>query len=126
MVNNNCIRINAVYYVEPKPGFNPIAIRPKIQHGFISWSDTGRGRSIKYEAILLNGVELNEPLSPLEEIPDRIEIRGRQRESLHLVKLTKQIFEEIVKKEVVCGEDLMNIESDEALQNYYLTTNFGY
>ena len=120
-----------VYYLEPSQnhGMNPIAIRPKIQQHYISWEDTGNGRSVSYSALYFDGDEIKAPFKSPKTLPQTIDVytKGDKNSSakhFHLVQLTNKIFEEKLRGLVACEESL-KFESDEAVRKHYLKTNFG-
>jgi hypothetical protein len=121
MINSEKIKYSGVYYLASQnPGLNPLAIRPEINSSYISWEDTGHGRAFSYSQILIDGKEA--PLSP-KELPESIIITTEKGEVYKLVKLTSSIFKERLKNQVAGSKKLENM-SDQALQDYYLNTDF--
>jgi hypothetical protein len=116
--------LQGVYYLESgNNGMNPIAIRPVIQAHYIAWEDTGHGRSIRNPKVYFDDQEVKIPASPPKKLPEKIKIIS-DRGDFQLIKLTKKIFDEQLKNRVAGGESL-NFKDDQAIQNYYLTADFG-
>lgn len=108
---------NLVYYVDaPEIAYvNPIAIRPEIHEDMVLWEDTGRGK-IVYLGEIKNIHKLsNGP-------PETLEITSREGRKYLLKKLTLEIYNKNVRDKVALQK---TFPSDEALQNFYLSSNFG-
>jgi hypothetical protein len=119
------IRLSGVYYVETKvSGINPIAIRPEIRSDSIAWEDTGHGRTLKYALVFFDGKEVTSPFYTPKHSPQQVDVIT-QKGDIHLVKLTKKIFDENLKNRVGCGGSL-NFSDDAEVQQHYLKTDFGY
>lgn len=111
-----CYRYEQAYYVEGPPNMplNPIAIRPTITESIVEWADTSKGRT-------LNLGEVKNLKSFGETPPEVIDITTQEGQHIKLVKLTLEIYNKKVKKRVI-GSPSFN--SDEALQKFYLESNF--
>ncbi len=119
--NLNTTQYEMVYYVySDNRLFNPIAIRPQIAGKTITWGDTSRGTYLEIKEIEL--IPEAEKLPVAEENPPReIVIITPDGSRIKLVKLTKDVYEQYV-RERVAGKP--EFESDDAVQQYYLKTNF--
>ena len=107
-----------VYYAETTNRDRPlnlIAIRPKIEGDHIEWEDTSWGT--RFEVM---SIQFKQEKTDL--FPQQIIISLKNGEAITLQKLTLSIYDEKVKHWVM-GKIAFN--SDEELQNYYLTTAFG-
>ena len=111
-------KYSQVYYAENLDGkeINPVAIRPEIRPNVVFWEDTSRGRMVKGTTILNEAVLGDAP-------PDVIEIASDREGRFRLEKLTKDVYDSKVKRRVAGSPDFA---STEAIQEYYLTTNFEY
>ncbi len=108
--------IEGVYYSHGKDyslTVNPIAIRPRIRsENRIEWDDTTmRGTYFTFSQI---------DYLPSEENPTKI-ILKTPNGVIVLEKLTKEVYDEHVRSRVAYNPDF---PSTEALQQYFLTTNF--
>ena len=119
--NEPTVKLGGVYYLESQNSdMNPIAVRPEITPpNYVSWEDTSHGRIVHFTKILVDGHEVREN----EKLPEKIEVIDVNGNKYVLVKLTTQIFNDKLKKNVAGGESL-NFTNDEELQNYYLKTDF--
>lgn len=118
---------NAVYFVESQDSSeeqNLIAIRPHIHDGHIEWEDTSRGTAFVIYKLLIDGKTLNESTNTPLPTPNLINITTRNGKSYNLIKLTKKLFDDVLKKEVNMPEQLPVFQTDEDVQNYYLNKNF--
>jgi hypothetical protein len=124
MTNPTHFTLPGVYYVDTKlTGINPIAIRPGIQNGMISWEDTGHGRALKYALLFFDGKEVSLPLSAPVHLPQKVDVIT-QKGDVHLIKLTKKIFDEKLKTRVGCRGSL-HFHNDDEVQQHFLKENFG-
>lgn len=118
-VNNNDRSVNAVYYVSAR-GLPPLAIRPEIKADNIHWDNTeSRGISKHFDDIMITPSD-----SSVEKSTPRVIIFLDKAEMVTLTLLTREIFDENVKSRVAGGNE-MHFDSDAALQDYYLKTNFN-
>lgn len=106
------LKTKKVYYIETNTtnrDFAPIAIAPHIIQNRIEWSDTSRGDFVFFKNIAL---------SPSE---DKIEITTEEGDKVILKLLTLPIYNEKIRR-WAAHQPIFN--SDNELQDYYLTTNF--
>ena len=124
MNNMDTCTVNGVYYLESQnQGMNLIAIRPSMSpYHYISWEDTGHGRSIKFTSVSFDNEKMQLPC-PLKSIPNKIDVIA-ETGNYRFVKLTQKIFNEKVKP-FVTGSGSLNFKTDDEAQEYYLTTDFG-
>ena len=118
--------LGAVYYLESRnQNMNPIAIRPEVTSpNYMAWWDTSNGRIIRASKILLDGNEINLQNPPVNlDPPEKIELISESGEKFELVRLTNQIFNEKL-RDIVAGGKYLHFETDQELQDYYLTTDF--
>lgn len=110
---------NYVFFVETEnPHFNPLAIRPRMDGDHVSWEDTSRGTSVEVKQVVVeNDQKLTVP-------PERVKLILKNEEEITLVFLTNQLFNQTVCKKVA-GGGLLKFPSDEAVQKYFLDTNFN-
>ena len=111
---------NHVYYVcSPNSDIlmGAIAIRPELSSNKkkISWEDTSGNISVLIKEIDFNGSSLP-PLGP-----ERIKITSDRGEDIELQLLTLDIYNAKIKPIAV---DPPAFQSTDAVQAYYLTTNF--
>lgn len=114
--------IQAVYYVESQnPGFNPIAIRPKIKEDQVEWEDTGHGRAVSYSKLFFDDKAVVPFLEAPVIAPQRIKVVSKEGKTIELTKLTLDIFKS---KVPAAKKENLNFKTDDDVQKYYLTTDF--
>lgn len=103
-----------VYYVEENSELhlNPVAIQPKIKDNKILWEDTARGTAFTFQDFKIVGDE---------QKPSEIEFKSEQGDVIKLKFLDLDTYNKHVKDRVACSP---SFPSTEALQEYYLNTNF--
>ena len=112
-------RYNAVYYVDvanSRVSFNPIAIRPYLQAGYVGWEDTVKSRLFK---VVQENSSYTNPSHTL--FPEKISLKLDGNVNVNLIFLSVDLYNKKVKNSVI---GCLEFDSDDALQQYYLSTNF--
>lgn len=111
--------VDKAYFVQATEDFvNPVAIRPKFDRGLISWEDTSRGKVVECTKVTFDNKNADEAK---ESIPKKIVVQSKEDGEYVLTLLTKEVFDKFV-KDRVAGP--LEFDNDEAVQKYYLSTNF--
>ena len=108
------MNINQVYYVETTCNANPVAIKPEIKPSRIQWMDTSKGKVVPLGKI--NNIEALK-----KGAFDVIEVTSAEANIIHYVSLRYNSYNEKVKPRVMLPPSL---ESDEAVQKFYLEKDF--
>lgn len=105
---------NAVYYVEGDVPLNPLGIRPTVDQNLIWWNDTtpGRGRSFYLEKMAVDDES---------GTPKLITLITDDHHTITLSYLTCDLYNRHVRERAVGKPEFT---SDQALQKYYLETDF--
>jgi hypothetical protein len=109
-------KFDMVYFVETssRNTANPVAIRPEIYDSRVQWMDTSKGKIIKLGTI-------NDLDHMSNSAPEVIEITSEKGEHYRLVKLTLDIYNNKVRDRIA---NPPTFDSDEAVQKFYLTSDF--